>query len=130
VTDEKLGDSFPGDALIADADLTATRAISVRAPRDEVWPWIAQLGQGRGRFYTYDFVENLVGCDIHRADRLPEWQDLGVGDDARLAPRVGLAVAALEPGRSSFSEAGSLSGTGQPRTTSHGSSRFKMGWTK
>jgi len=59
------------------------------------------LGQGRGGFYSYDFLENLVGCDIHSADRIvPEWQDVGVGDEVKLHPKVALAVAALEPGRS------------------------------
>jgi hypothetical protein len=101
VTDEELDDSFPGDDLIADADLTATRGIDVRAPRDEVWPWIAQLGQGRGGFYSYDFVENLVGCDIHSADHVVSaWQDLAVGDEVRLAPKVGLAVAVVQQARS------------------------------
>ena len=67
----------------------------------QVWPWIAQLGQGRGGFYSYDFLENLAGCDIHSADRIvPRWQDIKVGDEVKLAPAVGLGVAALEPGRS------------------------------
>jgi hypothetical protein len=66
-----------------------------------VWPWIAQLGQGRGGFYSYDRLENLVGCDIHSADRIvPEWQDVAVGDELMLAPQVGLVVASLERGRS------------------------------
>src|SRR5271157_4609031 len=69
--------SLPGDDLIVTPDLTATRAITVRAPADQVWPWIAQLGQGRGGFYSYDFLENLAGCDIHSADRIiPGWQDI------------------------------------------------------
>jgi hypothetical protein len=59
------------------------------------------LGQGRGGFYSYDFLENLVGCDIHSADRInPEWQDVDVGDEVRFAPEIGLAVASLEQGRS------------------------------
>jgi hypothetical protein len=100
VTDQELHQSFPGDDVIGRADLTATRAITIEASADEVWPWIAQLGQGRGGFYSYDFLENLVGCDIHSADRIvSEWQDIGVGDEVRLAPRVGLAVADLERGR-------------------------------
>ena len=61
---------LPGDELMAYADLTATRAVTVRASADAVWPWIVQLGQGRGGFYSYDFLENLVGCDIHGADRI------------------------------------------------------------
>jgi hypothetical protein len=89
-----------GDHLIAHADLTATRAISIRTSADRVWPWIAQLGQGRGGFYSYDFLENLVGADIHNADRIvPEWQDVKVGDQVRLAPEVGLDVAIVEPSR-------------------------------
>jgi hypothetical protein len=93
--------SLPGDDLIVRPDLTATRAITVRASAGQVWPWIAQLGQGRGGFYSYDFLENLAGCDIHSADRIvPRWQDIKVGDEVKLAPAVGLGVAALAPGRS------------------------------
>jgi hypothetical protein len=92
---------LPGDDLIASPDLVATRAITVRTSASRVWPWIAQLGQGRGGFYSYDFVENLAGCDIHSADRIvAEWQDIKIGDEIKLAPAVGLAVTALEPGRS------------------------------
>jgi hypothetical protein len=65
-----------------------------------LWPWIAQIGQGRGGFYSYDFLENLVGCDIHSAERVvPEWQSIDGGDVVRLAPEVGLTVAVVEPGR-------------------------------
>jgi hypothetical protein len=98
---EEANESLPGDDLIADADLSATRAIAIRASADRVWPWIAQLGQGRGGFYSYDFLENLAGCDIHSADRIvAEWQETAVGDEVRLAPEVGLSVAFLERGRS------------------------------
>jgi hypothetical protein len=100
-TRQESGALLPGDDLIADPDLTATRAITVRAPASGVWPWIAQLGQRRGGFYSYDFLENLAGCDVHSADRIvPEWQDIVVGDQVRLAPQATLAVAYLERGRS------------------------------
>jgi hypothetical protein len=90
-----------GDDLIATSDLIATRAITIRASAEKVWPWIAQLGQGRGGFYSYDFLENLLGCDIHSADRIVhEWQDIAVGDEVRLYPDGPLEVAALDPGRS------------------------------
>jgi hypothetical protein len=100
-TDEEAYMALAGDELLPDADLTATRAVTVRAAAAGVWPWIAQLGQGRGGFYSYDFLENLVGCDIHSADRIvPEWQDISVGDEVRFVPEVGLVVALLEQGRS------------------------------
>lgn len=90
-----------GDDLIAVPDLVATRAITIRASADQVWPWIAQLGQGRGGFYSYDVLENLLGCDIHSANRIvADWQDVAVEDEVKLFPEGPLRVAALEAGRS------------------------------
>ena len=100
-TDQEIGDPLAGDDLISNPDMVATRAIAIRASAERVWPWIAQLGQGRGGFYSYDWLENLVGCDIHSSDRiLREWQDIEVGDEIKLAPQVGLVVALLEHERS------------------------------
>ena len=100
-TDQERESLIAGDDLIANANLTATRAITIHASADQVWPWIAQLGQGRAGFYSYDFLENLAGCDIHSADRIvPEWQNIAVGDDVMLAPNAGLTVASQERGRS------------------------------
>jgi hypothetical protein len=99
-TDEELQVALPGDELVPAADLTATRAVTIGAVAGEVWPWIAQLGQGRGGFYSYDCLENLVGCDIHSAERVvAEWQSIDVGDAVHLHPEVGLVVAVVEPGR-------------------------------
>ena len=78
-------------------DLTATRGISISATPSEVWPWLAQLGQNRGGFYTYDWVENLAGVEIHSVDAVePELQIRSVGDDVNLAPEVVLSVV-LQP---------------------------------
>ena len=55
---------------------------------------------GAGGFYSYDLLENLVGCDIQSAERVvPEWQSIEVGDEVHLHPEVGLIVAVVEPGR-------------------------------
>ena len=89
---------LPGDDVLPRSDLTATRAITIEAGAAQVWPWLVQLGQGRGGFYSYDALENLVGCDIHSADRIvPAWQHLAVGDEVHLHPEVALSVAAVEP---------------------------------
>jgi hypothetical protein len=68
--------------LLEDADGIATRAITIDAPRSAVWPWIAQMGPSpRGGAYTYDWIENLLGLDMHSADTvLPEYQHPHVGD--------------------------------------------------
>ncbi len=99
-TSGEVGAPLPGDELIADADVTATRAITIAASCEQVWPWLAQLGQGRGGFYSYDRLENLAGCEIHSADRIvPEWQDVAVGDEFRLHPELVLRVERVEAPR-------------------------------
>jgi hypothetical protein len=62
-----------------------------------VWPWLAQMGQGRGGLYSYDVLENLIGCDIHSADHIvEEWQHVTIGDPFRLHPDIALRVVVVE----------------------------------
>lgn len=78
---------LPGDDLAPRPQSQATRAITIRALPESVWPWLVQLGQGRGGFYSYELIENLFGCDIHNTSHiLPEHQNLAVGDPIRLGP--------------------------------------------
>jgi hypothetical protein len=99
-TSDELRAAVPGDELVVDADLVATRAITINRGPDAVWPWLAQLGQGRGGLYSYDYLENLIGCDIHSADRIvPAWQHVEVGDEIRLAPKAALVVAEANLGQ-------------------------------
>ncbi len=81
-TREEASARLPGDELLEAADGVATRAITIDAPRSAVWPWIAQMGPSpRGGAYTYDWVENLFGLDMHSVDRvLPEFQHPEPGD--------------------------------------------------
>ena len=86
-TDGEQASVLPGDEVLGPAQLVSTRAITIRSSPEDVWPWIAQLGQGRGGFYSYDFLENLVGCDIHSASAVIDgWQDVAVGDAVKLHP--------------------------------------------
>jgi len=91
--------ALPGDDLIAFPKINSTRAITIGARPAEVWPWLAQLGQGRGGFYSYDWIENMMGLDIHNTDRvLPEYQHIKVGELVPLAPNgFGVPVAFVEP---------------------------------
>ena len=81
-TAEEAAAGLPADELLEDADGVSTRAITVDAPAACVWPWLAQMGPSpRGGAYTYDWIENLLGLDMHSADRvLTEFQDPQVGD--------------------------------------------------
>jgi hypothetical protein len=81
-TSEEASGALPGDELLPEADGVATRAVEIEAPPGAVWPWIAQMGPApRGGAYTYDWIENLLGLDMHSVDHvLPEFQDPRVGD--------------------------------------------------
>lgn len=101
-TDEEQTRVLSGDELLSSVNLSATRAITIATAAEDAWPWIAQLGQGRGGFYSYDWLENLVAhIDIHNANQIvAEWQQIAVGSEVRLAPELPLQVAALNTGRS------------------------------
>ena len=81
-TDAEAHARLPGDELLEEADGVATRATTIDAPAAAVWPWLAQMGPSpRGGAYTHDWIENLLGLDMHSADRvLPEFQHPQVGD--------------------------------------------------
>jgi hypothetical protein len=86
-TEQEAVRGMPGDDLMPDPDLISTRAISIDAPPAAVWPWLVQLGSGRGGAYTYDWIENLFGLGMHSAaEILPQFQDLAVGDVLPLGP--------------------------------------------
>lgn len=96
----ELTKPLPGDNIVGQPMAACTRAITIDAPRERVWPWIVQMGQGRGGFYSYTWLENLVGCDIVNADRVhPEWQEIKPGDVVRLHPKAPpIPVAVVQPG--------------------------------
>jgi hypothetical protein len=78
---------WPGDEIIPRPTAVTMRAVSVAAPPSLVWPWVAQMGQGRGGLYSYDWAENLLGLDIHSSGVIrPELQDLCVRDVVRMVP--------------------------------------------
>ena len=98
-TEDEAARTLPGDDLLADPDIVATRAISIPAPASAVWPWLVQMGPGRGGAYTYDWIEQRLGIDIHSADRIvPELQQVGLGDVMQLKPgSPGMRVEVLVP---------------------------------
>lgn len=101
-TEEDLRRKLPGDELVPRPRWSYTHAITIDAPASAVWPWLVQMGQGRAGFYSYEKLENLIGCQIRNAHRVePELQQLRVGDLIRLHPKApALRVSVLEIGSS------------------------------
>jgi hypothetical protein len=109
-TDKELIETLPGDEVKPDAGIQVTHAITINAPAAAVWKWLVQIGQDRGGFYSYDWLENVFGLQIHNTDEIkPEWQELKVGDFVRSAHKgwlggrfddtAGWFVVTFEPNR-------------------------------
>ena len=87
-TESESARYLPGDEFVSQPRTRYTRAITIDATPEQIWPWLAQIGQGKGGLYSYEALENLVGCDIHNADHvLPHYQRVKVGDRVRLGPK-------------------------------------------
>jgi len=99
--DDEVAAKLPGDELLPDAGLVTTRALTIDAPPSAIWPWLAQMGSGRGGAYTYDWIENLLGLNMHSADKiLPQYQDITMGDELPMGSgRPGMTVEVLDPPR-------------------------------
>ena len=101
---------LPGDALVAEPRWGWTHGIEVAAPAGDVWRWIAQIGADRAGFYSYQWLENLAGCDLRNAETVhPEWQ-VRAGDPLYLHPRMPpMTVVEVLPGRHFVAHAGDAS---------------------
>ncbi len=107
-TDEEVQRTLPGDDLIANPAFVATKAITIQAPPEAIWPWLVQLGVDRGGMYSYLWVENwLMRLHVQNSDEIRlEWQTQQLGDFIRFTPKdfalnpgPGLYVQVVEPNR-------------------------------
>jgi hypothetical protein len=97
-TTQEAAGPLDGDELVPVPRMQSTRAVTIAAPVSDVWPWIVQLGAGRGGRYSHDWLENAARLGIHSAGRIrPELQQLKVGDTVPLSPEGGLSVRILQP---------------------------------
>jgi hypothetical protein len=86
-TDDEIAASFSGDELVPSPRLLYTRAVTVNATPEQIYPWIAQLGADKGGMYSYTWLESLIQCPQTNTDRIhEEWQDLKVGDKVLMCP--------------------------------------------
>lgn len=105
-TVDERGRRLPGDDLAPDATYVTTRAVTIKASAQAIWPWLVQMGQDRAGFYTHNWVERVLQSGIPDTSVIrPEWQHLEVGYLMRTnrdigGKPMGWPVAAVEPGRS------------------------------
>ena len=84
---EDVRRAMPGDDIVPDPVRVSTRSVAIHAPPEQVWPWLVQIGHGRGGLYSYDWLENVIGCDLHSADTvLADHQQLHPGELVRMGP--------------------------------------------
>jgi hypothetical protein len=84
-TEMESSGEVAGDELMPGARIVSTRVVQIAAPPSAIWPWLVQMGPGRGGAYTYDWIERRLGIDIHNVDWIvPELQDLKVGDEIEM----------------------------------------------
>jgi hypothetical protein len=87
-TEAEINALLPGDELVPEANLQTTKGVSVQATPAEIYPWLLQIGVERGGMYSYDWLENLFGLNVHTVDQIvPEYQNAQVGDFWRFTPK-------------------------------------------
>ena len=95
-TDQEITTPLPGDDLIPTARLHSTHAITIQAPADRVWPWLAQMGyEDRAGSYSYDRFERSIGRNLYQLD--PSLPPLAVGDAMPFYPGAPMTVAVADP---------------------------------
>lgn len=95
----EIAQVMPGDSLVRDPFEVTTRAITIRGWPKHVWPWLAQMGQGRGGLYSYDWLDQIFGVlDAPSADTLiPRFRELHAGDTIPVGGSAGWPVALARP---------------------------------
>jgi hypothetical protein len=89
------GKALAGDDLISDPDIVETRSLSVDAAPSVVWPWLVQMGYGRGGWYSYDKLD-MKGSSSDSI--LPQFQDLAAGDIVPTHPGGGFVAKVVDAG--------------------------------
>ena len=104
-TAEEIRATLPGDELVANPVSQTTQAVTIRAQPEQIYPWLLQIGVDRGGMYSYDWLENIFGLNVHTLDRIdPRYQSPKPGDFWGFTPKAsgdgpGVYVVRLDPNR-------------------------------
>lgn len=123
-TADEVRAALPGDDLVPNPVMQTTQAVTIHAAPVQIYPWLMQIGVDRGGMYSYDWLENLMGLNVHTIDRIvPELQNVKPGDFWRFTPKdyfikdgPGVFVIRLEPDRAMVGCFGSPSAPPPPCT--------------
>jgi proline iminopeptidase len=113
-SDREIAEPMPGDEYVPESKSLLTMAVTINAGPENVWPWMAQLGCGRGGWYSYDLLDN---GGVPSAERIiPEYQTIAVGDSVAAVPGGGMSfpVSIVEPNRLLVLGGTLNTATGQP----------------
>ena len=98
LTREDANKPLPGDSLVKTPKSKFSHGIEINAPVDYVWPWVVQMGKGRGGFYSYEALENVAGLEIYNAKEiLEDYQNPKVGEIIPFGPDSGYPLAVVNP---------------------------------
>jgi hypothetical protein len=87
-TEAEINAVLPGDEIVPEANIRSTKGITVQAPPQAIYPWLLQIGVDRGGMYSYDWLENLFGLNVHTTEQIvPEYQNVQIGDFWRFTPQ-------------------------------------------
>ena len=104
-TAEEIRATLPGDELVANPVSQTTQAVTIHATPAQIYPWLLQIGVDRGGMYSYDWLENLFGLNVHTLDRIDsQYQSPKPGDFWGFTPKAsgdgpGVYVVRLTPNR-------------------------------
>lgn len=86
-TDTEVTAALPGDEFVPSPRTLTTKAVTVQASPEHIYPWLLQMGADKGGWYSHTLIEGFLNCPMVNADRLhPEWQTVSVGDPVRMCP--------------------------------------------
>jgi hypothetical protein len=87
-TTAELSAALPGDDIVPGANIRTTKAVTIQATPEEIYPWLLQIGVDRGGMYSYDGLENIFGLHVRTAEHIiPAYQEVQTGDFWRFTPK-------------------------------------------
>jgi hypothetical protein len=126
-TDEEVRRRMPGDGLLRAGARSTTRAITIDRRPEDVFPWLLQIGYGRGGWYSYDWIDNDGEPSVDRID--PSLRS-AVGDRIEMMPGVGPVIRRIEPDHFIVSGGGADSWCLSVEPTQDGKSRLISRWSQ